>query len=447
MKDRAIPGLLALAAACLGLAGTRHAPLARMRGAAPSATAPADAPPLVAFTTVALGGFRGLLADALWLRAAHLQDEGRFFELLQLSDWIAKLQPRCSEVWAFHAWNMAYNLSAAMDDPNDRWRWVQNAIRLLRDEGIALNPTDPDLYFELGWLFQNKIGHPMDPAHLYYRRQWAAVTTDLLGGPHPDYARLAADSAAARRLWDALRLTPDLMQALDEAHGPLDWRLPQTHAAYWAWLGSRRARGKPTQACDRLLCQALVDGFLEGRLDFAPRTHRYLATPDPDRFAGVVRAYEASLARRDSPNTRIALRNFLREAVLVLHLYGRSAQSREALATLRRRFPSTEWPETPDALAQRLLTDGRHPPTRARALAVTEGFFYRATLARAKGEADPARQAEALATAYWSEYLARRSPEERERLALPTADDLRGQAERRAFAEKITGPPRATQNP
>ena len=34
------------------------------------------APPLVAFTTVALGGFRGIIADFLWFRAMALQDEG-----------------------------------------------------------------------------------------------------------------------------------------------------------------------------------------------------------------------------------------------------------------------------------------------------------------------------------------------------------------------------------
>ena len=51
-------------------------------------------PPAVAFTTVALGGFRGILADILWMRAGSLQDDGRYFELVQLSDWITKLQPR-----------------------------------------------------------------------------------------------------------------------------------------------------------------------------------------------------------------------------------------------------------------------------------------------------------------------------------------------------------------
>src|SRR5262245_64587108 len=51
------------------------------------------APPVLVFTTVALGGFRGLIANALWVRAMDLQDEGKFFEKVQLADWITKLQP------------------------------------------------------------------------------------------------------------------------------------------------------------------------------------------------------------------------------------------------------------------------------------------------------------------------------------------------------------------
>ncbi len=37
-----------------------------------------NAPPLVAFTTVALGSFRGLLSNFLWLRAMALKDEGKY---------------------------------------------------------------------------------------------------------------------------------------------------------------------------------------------------------------------------------------------------------------------------------------------------------------------------------------------------------------------------------
>jgi hypothetical protein len=447
MRNRTSLVYVALAMACLVLAGTRHAPLARLRGTPSAPDRLDDAPPLVAFTTVALGGFRGLLADGLWLRAAYLQDEGRYFELLQLSGWIAKLQPHCAEVWTFHAWNMAYNLSAAMSDPADRWRWVQNGIRLLRDDGLVMNPTDPDLYFELGWLFQNKIGHPLDSAHLYYKRQWAADMTAALGGPRPDYARLTRDSAGSRQLWARYRLNPDLIKEFDETYGPLDWRLPQTHAAYWAWLGARRAQRKSTHLCDRLLYQSLVDTFLEGRLDFSAQDGRYLATPEPDHFAVVVRAYEAALARRDTAATRHSFRGFLREAVLVLHLYGRSTQADAALALLRQRFPSAEWPSTADELAQRILTGPQLPPTRTRALAVTEGLLYRAALATAGGQTDQARQSQALASAYWSEYLARRSPEDRERMALPSLDELREQAQRRALADRSTNDPRVRHNP
>ncbi|HEY5481806.1 MAG TPA: hypothetical protein VIL39_10025, partial [Verrucomicrobiae bacterium] len=50
-----------------------------------------NAPPVLAFTTVALGGFRGLISNALWMRASDLQDEDKFFEMAQLADWITKL--------------------------------------------------------------------------------------------------------------------------------------------------------------------------------------------------------------------------------------------------------------------------------------------------------------------------------------------------------------------
>ena len=50
-----------------------------------------NAPPIVAFTTIALGGFRGLLADLLFLRLQSLKDDEKFFEMVQLASWIVKL--------------------------------------------------------------------------------------------------------------------------------------------------------------------------------------------------------------------------------------------------------------------------------------------------------------------------------------------------------------------
>ena len=97
-----------------------------------------NAPPILAFTTVALGGFRGLIANMLWIRANDLQQEDKLFEAAQLATWITDLEPHFAQVWAFQAWNMAWNISVKFKEnaPGvyaDRWRWVENGIELLRD--------------------------------------------------------------------------------------------------------------------------------------------------------------------------------------------------------------------------------------------------------------------------------------------------------------------------
>ena len=70
-----------------------------------------NAPPMLAFTTVALGGFRGLISNYLWMRANDLQVDDKYFEAAQLADWITDLEPHFTQVWTFQAWNMAYNIS------------------------------------------------------------------------------------------------------------------------------------------------------------------------------------------------------------------------------------------------------------------------------------------------------------------------------------------------
>jgi len=142
-----------------------------------------NAPPSLAFATVAMGAFRGLVVDVLWLRADRLKEQGQFFDAKQLAEWITTLQPRFASVWEFHAWNMAYNISVAIPatQPDQRWRWVKNGYELLRDQGIELNPKSISLYRELGRIFQHKIGGVSDDAHKYYKLQLAMAMEPLLG--------------------------------------------------------------------------------------------------------------------------------------------------------------------------------------------------------------------------------------------------------------------------
>jgi hypothetical protein len=250
---------ITLAVILVILAGMLHGPLVRMRAVyrLDAAEPLEDAPPLLVFTTVALGGFRGLLADMLWLRVTYLQDEGKYVELVQLSDWITKLEPHCTEIWGFHAWNMAYNVSIMMPDYEDRWRWVRNGIQLLRDEGIQYNRGDPRLYWELGWMFQHKIGAVSDNAHVYYKKRWAEEMTALLGGGHPDYDALASDPERRKRLEQEYKLLLSTMREVDARYGPLDWRRPEAHAIYWAYRGSRYTKGSGAKLCKEMIEQSL----------------------------------------------------------------------------------------------------------------------------------------------------------------------------------------------
>jgi hypothetical protein len=142
-----------------------------------------NAPPSLAFATVAMGAFRGLVVDVLWIRADRLKEEGQFFDARQLAEWITVLQPRFAQVWVFQAWNMAYNISAAIPDEQveQRWQWVKNGYELLRDKGIPMNPHSILLYQELARIFQHKIGFITDNAHKYYKLQLAGEMEPLLG--------------------------------------------------------------------------------------------------------------------------------------------------------------------------------------------------------------------------------------------------------------------------
>ncbi|MGC9454113.1 MAG: hypothetical protein ACP5HU_04545 [Phycisphaerae bacterium] len=150
-----------------------------------ASAAVAERHPELALLTMAPGGLRAPLVNALWIRAQNLKQAGRYYDAMQLADAICRLQPHFAGVWGFHAWNMAWNISAATHTPEERWRWVMNGVELLRDEGIPMNPDSLVLYRELGWIFFSKMGMTLDEMHLSYKRRWAAEMQRLLGTPRP----------------------------------------------------------------------------------------------------------------------------------------------------------------------------------------------------------------------------------------------------------------------
>src|SRR6185503_10701797 len=293
-----------------------------------------NAPPVLAFTTVALGGFRGLIANALWIRAIDLQQEDKFFEQVQLSDWITKLQPSFVQVWIVQAWNMAYNISVKFRDPYDRWRWVQRGIELLRDEGLKYNPREALIYRELAWFFQHKMGQNIDDAHLIYKYEWANEMTRALAGGRPNYDELLNPSTdqgreRARLVREKYKMDPAVMKRADELYGPLEWRLPEASAIYWAMVGLEKSAKKDLITLRRVIYQSLHVCVLRGRIVLANTNGTYVFGPDLSKIALANDGYEKMLAEETEMPYAIvkAHRNFLREAVYLLYTHNRLAEA------------------------------------------------------------------------------------------------------------------------
>lgn len=220
----------------------------------------ADAPPALNFIMAGLGGFRGIVSEALWFRINRLQDEGRYTELVQLAEWITLLDPHAIEAWTYSAWNLSYNICVMMVRPEDRLRWVKNGISILRDDALRFNPREPKIYRELAWLYQNKIGSDLDSAHLTYKFDLAKTMAPLLDG---DGA--LNDTPENRLKLKDLKLDAELMLTLEREFCVLDWRMAETHALYWAKQGSLYATGHESMLGRRALYQPLMLLTFNGR--------------------------------------------------------------------------------------------------------------------------------------------------------------------------------------
>lgn len=188
-------GVIAVALLGAGALAPRISSSASVHRLVYTDTAERGAPPEVALG-IAMGAFRGLFVNYLWMRANTLKEAGKFYEAVQLSDAITRLQPRFPRVWVFHAWNMAYNISVTTQTREERWKWVNDGIALLRDKGIPANPNEMILHKELAWFFQHKIGAFMDDANGYYKRKLAEEWTIVLGPP-PRHDPKVRDRAVA----------------------------------------------------------------------------------------------------------------------------------------------------------------------------------------------------------------------------------------------------------
>jgi hypothetical protein len=167
---------------------------------------------------IALGAFRGFFVNMLWYQANEAKEAGNYYQAIDLAKTITRLQPRFPRVWAFHAWNLAYNISVLTQTAPERWNWVNSGIRLLRNQGIPANPNDLMIHRELAWILLHKVQGVMDDANQFYKRRFAEEWTIVLGPPRPANPGKREDGKMATReenVADAVELLTRVATAPD----------------------------------------------------------------------------------------------------------------------------------------------------------------------------------------------------------------------------------------
>lgn len=313
-----------------------------------------DAPPILALTTQALGGFRGLISNFLWIRANDLQINDQYFEAAQLANWITDLEPHFSQVWIYQGWNEAYNISVKFKDFPDRWRWVENGTELLRDRGLHYNPDAILIYRELAWFYQHKMGQNIDDANNYYKVQWAREMTPFFGMHGTNFDALinpqtAQEKTNALVLRQKYKIDPVLARQVNEAWGPLDWRLPEAHAIYWASLGLQKAQEHPDKITPsdlitlrRVIYQSMLQAFQHGRLINNPYIGDNIEMVANLSLVDKVNAAYETEMKEDTNNTEhIATghRNFLRDAAYYFYENNNLAEAKKWFDYLGQKYP------------------------------------------------------------------------------------------------------------
>ena len=365
-----------------------------------------NAPPILAFTTVALGGFRGLIANVLWIRADELQQDDKCFEMVQLADWITKLEPHFVQVWTVQAWNMAYNISVKFRSPEDRWRWVRRGIELLRDDGIRYNPDETLLYRELSWFYQHKMGQSLDDAHKYYKAAWFEEMDTLFGGK-PNYEQLLnpktdQEKQRVKILREIYKMDPQVMKEVDDNYGPLEWRLPDAHAIYWAEVGRRHGKKEDQETLYRSIYQTMQIAFERGAIDQNKIDHTFSLRPNLDAAANVNKAYEELIKggetqnQRDQPKT--GHKNFLKKVPYYFYLYNRQKEAQYWLDYLKKTYPgSVPENQTLDEYAIQNVIEITKDTDVNKTTATINGLLVQSCLALVQDEDDRAINFERLA--------------------------------------------------
>ncbi|MEM7231800.1 MAG: hypothetical protein AAF517_06480, partial [Planctomycetota bacterium] len=278
-----------------------------------------------------LGVARPIVVNFLVLRSRSLEREGRFFESAALSRAVVTLLPRLPRVWTFHASKLAFDISSEVPI-SDRYSWVAEGIRLLRDDARKMGLRSPRVYTTLSQLFFQRIGDLTDPAHLRFKEALATA-----------FEVPRSELPAAFREWklDVSRWRALSRRVSGNAKFLLDPRSTFSHSLYWAEVGlSTTDASADLWAESRLrhffafsIRRLAASGFIVPQPGGGDR---YVFLPDPRFHEPALRTFQEQLQRyRDQPEIISDLEDDFRTytpwAILQAAVWARFDTARELL--------------------------------------------------------------------------------------------------------------------
>jgi hypothetical protein len=330
------------------------------------------------------------------------------------------------------AWDMAYNISDESSDFTNRWYWVKQGIELLRDEGLRDHSDEPAIYRELAWFFGHKLGQSADQANMYYKQQWADEMSRVFHNTSQDLEDLAQPRTDEQKeraglLREEYKMDPESVKEVDLRYGPLEWRLPEAHAIYWAALGLGAAHGISADdaiTLRRVIYQAMALSFQRGTLLLNPFTKTFEFRPNLAIIAKTSALYEEAAQEDETNRDHIlkAHRNFLRDAVYFLYLNNRLQEATDWFRYLATNYPDSSLIDGHQGSVPANLTleeyvvERFHEDSPAtspdQARTAIEGLLWNAYSSLALREDERAAGFRQLAGASWKQYQSKLSDQE-----------------------------------
>lgn len=296
--------------------------------------------------------------------------------------------------------------------PDERWQTLQQAISMLRDQLIQERPEQANLYLELARVYQAQLAGGPQQLQLYFVSRHAVEMIMVAGSVKPiswqEYATVPATpeelhselgaekmatltsvlaeaesslelvegafrqegrvaeelvaplqevellmplDAYLRKRWLLdLELQPEYVLALQEEVGNLDFRLPMTHALYWAWRGLQQTpeQEEVQEDLQQLRFRALQTLLSEGRLYYLAGNGMPIIGSNLAVAPALRQAFEQRLQERpDSHVIKASYSQFLQTTTVTFFMEGQPEQAAEYLALQRELEPPPEDQEPP----------------------------------------------------------------------------------------------------